>query len=326
MKYPIPYALLTVGALLSSALGRAATLESYFDFTKYGAVAVGSTITSNAHGRVSATVKNGVVLSHGAGLSTASNHAADETGIVLSADALRTLTGDFTLQIWYRTGAEIKPNTMLYGGSTSAIGDNSLEGDQALFVGYDIRAKRAQFVRPVTSGTSRWGVHMAETTVGTGTSADTLYDYVLAYDSGARRFSAYMDGVLVGTMAAGDFSGLPALTGGLAIGGVQNSAFTADKAAAVSIKSFLVYQGALGADQIAKIHAFGAAATLTELQSADVMSATALTSAPVAKESVDRAPSAPRSIAAPKELAADPFVAEPDTSGAESTPLRRHRR
>lgn len=314
MKHPLAFALLTTGSLLSAVLGRAATLEYYFDFTKCGEVAAGSAITSNIHGRVSATVKEATTALKGEGLLIAPGNDAGGTGVVLPADALGVFTGDFTLQLWYRTGAEIGSNTLLYGGTTSEFCDNSVQGDQALFTGYNNRSVKARFLRPITSDGSRWGVDMADTSPGTGMEPNTLYDYVLTYDSGARLFSAYMDGVLVGTMPAGDFAGLPALAKGFAVGGVQNSAFAEDKTAGVTIASFLMYRGALASSEVARIHAFGADLTVVELAGAGVSlaggppSVTTMETPPVAASASDRAD------------------AERAASRAEGAPLRRHRR
>ena len=270
MKYPAAFTLFALGVLSPAAAGRAATLEAYFDFTKYVQAPAGSTITSNVHGGVPAKVKSAIASPGGAGLVIPPDLDAAETGVVLPAGALGALNGDSTLQIWYRTGEYIRPNTLLFGGSTSEVGDNSLEGDQALFVGYNNHGGRVQFIRPITNDGTRWGTNMADTPPGTGTEPDTLHDYVLVYDSGARRISAHLDGSLVGTMGAGDFAGLASLTGGLAIGGVQNSAFAEDKAAAAGIASFLIYRGTPTAGQVAQIHSFGSDVTKAELQSAGV--------------------------------------------------------
>ena len=280
MKHSVAFALITVGTLLPAAPGRAATLEAYFDFTRYGDTPAGSTITSKVPGGVVATVRTPITHSSDAGLVLDPGQDAAGTGVVLPGGTLQSLAGDFTLQIWYRTGSEVRPNTLLYGGSTSSIGDNSLVGDDALFVGYNSIGGRVRFVRPITSNGSRWGVDMAATPAGTGTAPNTLYDYVVVYDSAARRVTAYLDGVLVGAMGAPKFSGLPSLTSGLAIGGVQNSAFSEDRAAAVGIASFLIYRGALDAGQVAKIHSFGPRLAPADLRGADVAVAAASPSAP----------------------------------------------
>ena len=305
MKYPAAFASLVLGTLLPAASGRAATLEAYFDFTKYGQAAVGSTIASNVHGDVSATVKTAITPSGGAGLAIGPDLDAASTGVVLPPGALASMDGDFTLQIWYQTGEYVGRNTLLLGGTTSAVGDDSLAGDQAFFVGYNNHAGRAQFIRPITSDGTRWGAHLGDTPVGTGTAPGMLHDYVLVYESGARRISAYMDGALVGEMGAGDFSGLGSLTGGLAVGGVQNSAFAEDRAAAVNIASFLMYRGALAPAQLAQIHACGPDITKTELQGAGVT---------VAADS----PAAPTVVVTPD--------AASDAARPTGTPLRRHRR
>lgn len=270
MKQPLVLALLVGASLSSGSFGRAATLEYYFDFTKCGDAVAGSAIADTAHGRASARMKEASALSKDKGLLIAPDNVAGRTGAVLPAEALGVFTGDFTLQIWYRTGNYTGPNTLLYGGSTSEPGDDSIEGDQALFVGYNNRAGEVQFLRPITNDGTRWGADMSDTLLGTGTAPGTLYDYVLVYDSGARRFAAYMDGFPVGTMPANDFAGLPALGSGLAIGGVQNSAFPDDRAADVAIASFLMYRGALAGPAVARIHAFGPNPSLEELAEAGV--------------------------------------------------------
>ena len=316
MKHPFALALITIGTLSSAVLGRAATLEAYFDFTRYGETAAGSTVTSNVHGAVVATVRTPIGASARPGLAVPPDLDAAGTGVVLPAGALKAFSGDFTLQVWYRTGPEVRPNTLLYGGTTSAIGDDSLAGDEALFVGYNNDRGRVRFVRPITSNGSRWGAHMGDTPAGTGVAPDTLHDYVIVYDSVARRITAYMDGSLAGTMEAGGFAGLPSLAGGLTVGGVQNSAFAADRSAAVSISSFLMYRGALDAGQAAKIHAFGPHAALDELRGAGV----AVTEVAAAAPKAETAPATGLS-----EGGDDPRRDEP-ASRSERPSLRRRRR
>ena len=255
---------------MPGAPGRAATLESYFDFTRYGSIAPGASIASNVHGSVPALLKPVGATLNQWGLTIGTEQSAANTGVLIPASALAAYTGDFTLQIWFITSLEAMADTMLYGGTTSASVDDSLQGDQALFLGYNNLGRKATFLRPVLGNGGRWGATM-DVIAGTGMTLLSAQDYVITYNSTSRVMTAYLNGLYVGTMNASRFNGLSALTNGFAIGGVQNSAFRNDGSAPVNIRSFLIYSGMLTPSQILQIHSGGPSVTLDALRAAEVV-------------------------------------------------------
>lgn len=270
MKNPRFVSALLLAALTGPAAARAAVLESYFDFTQYGSVAPGSSLVSNKHGKTPGVLKPVGASLDGSGLTIDTEQSAANTGVLIPASALAGYTSDFTLQVWFITSLEATPDTMIYGGTTSASADDSLAGDQALFLGYNYKRGKAEFLRPVTGNGSRWGATM-DAVMGAGLKPLSAQDYVITYDSSRRVMTAYLNGLHVGTMNTPGFGGLAALTNGLAIGGVQNSAFRNDGSAAVNILSFMIYSGALSPSQIARIHVEGPSASLDALRAADVV-------------------------------------------------------
>lgn len=253
------------------AVARAATLECYFDFTRYGSVTRGATIVSNVHGTTAATLKSVGTTLNQWGLTTEPGFGASETGVQIAGETLAAYTGDFTIQIWYVTSETVSANTMLFGGTTSRIMDESLVGDQAFFVGHNHVGDHTDFVRPVVADGSRWGLAMTSVTKGTGTNVLSLQDYVITYNSAERVMTAYMNGMRVGSMNNVSLAGLAALSKGFSIGGVEGSAFKDDSSAPVNIRSFLIYSGVLNPNQIAELHLAGASAGLDALKSAQVV-------------------------------------------------------
>jgi hypothetical protein len=270
MKLPRVFALLALGIVLPTAPGGAATLDAFFDFTRYGSVAGGASITSNVHGSIPALLKPVGTTLNQWGLTIDTEQSAGNTGVLIPASALADYTGDFTLQVWFITSLEATADTMIYGGTTSPRVDDSLAGDQALFVGYNNLGKKTTFLRPVVSNGGRWGATM-DTIAGTGLSLLSAQDYVITYNSVSHVMTAYLNGLNVGTMNASSFGGLSALTKGFAVGGVQNCAFQSDGAAPVNIRSFMIYSGTLSPEQIAQIHLGGPSVTLDALRAADVV-------------------------------------------------------
>ena len=248
----------------------AATLEAFFDFTRYGPVAGGANIVSNVHGGIPALLKPVGTTLNQWGLTIDTEQSAANTGVSIPPSALASYTGDFTLQIWFITSAGMTADTMLCGGTTSAAVDDSLQGDQALFLGYNNTKRQATFLRPVVGNGSRYGATM-DVAAGTGMDLLSAQDYVITYDSGSRILTAYLNGAYVGKMNASGFDGLAALDKGFAIGGVQDSAFREDGTAPVNIRSFMIYSGALTPAQVAQIHLGGPSVTLDALRAADVV-------------------------------------------------------
>ena len=270
MKSPRAFALLVLGTVLPTAPGWAATLDAFFDFTRYGSVAAGSSIVSNVHGSTPAVLKPVGTTLNQWGLTIDTEQSAGNTGVLIPGSALAPYAGDFTLQVWFITSAEATADTMIYGGTTSTSVDGSLVGDQALFLGYNNLKQRATFLRPVLGNGGRWGATM-DAGAGTGLPPLSAQDYVITYSSERRVMTAYLNGLYVGTMNASGFGGLSALAKGFAIGGVQNCAFQNDGSAPVNIRSFMIYSGALTPAQISQIHLGGPSVTLDALRAADVV-------------------------------------------------------
>jgi hypothetical protein len=270
MKLSRAFALLALGTVLPAAPGSSATLDAFFDFTRYGSVSPGSSITSNVHGNIPALVKpTGTTLNQW-GVAIDTEKSAGDTGVLIPASALAGYTGDFTLQIWFITSVGVAADTMICGGTTSLSIDDSLQGDQALFLGYNNTNKLAKFLRPVVGNGGRWGAAM-DVPAGTGMALLSTQDYVITYNSASRAMIAYLNGRYVGTVNVSGFGGLSALANGFVIGGVQNSAFKNDGSAAVNIRSFLIYSGALTPSQVSRIHSGGPSVTLDALREADVV-------------------------------------------------------
>ena len=253
-----------------SAVAQAASLESYFDFTRYGSVPPGAAIVSNVYGKTKAVVKPAGTTLNQWGVTIEAGRSASVTGVVIPGEALAAYTGDFTVQIWFVTSETVSANTMLFGGTTSAGTDESLAGDHAFFVGYNHVADRTDFIRPIISDGGRWGKPMSAAR-GTGLAVLTMHDYVITYNNSNHLMNAYMNGVLVGSINGAKLGGLASLSKGMAIGGVESSAFQDDSSAPVNIRSFLLYSGALSHAQVSKIHLAGPAATLDALMAADVV-------------------------------------------------------
>jgi hypothetical protein len=251
-------------------VAQAATLESYFDFTRYESIRPGATLVSNVHGKTPAILKSTGTTLNQWGLTIEAGHSAADTGVLIAGDALAAYSGDFTIQIWFITSETVSANTMLFGGTTSAGIDESLAGDKALFVGYNHVGEKTEFLRPVVSDGNRWGLAMTAAK-GTGVSLITMHDYVLTYNRGSRRMAAYMNGVPVGSLNSVNLDGLAVLTKGMAIGGVESSAFRDDASAPVNIRSFLLYSGALSSKQVAKLHESGPSLGLDAVRAAEVV-------------------------------------------------------
>lgn len=251
-------------------VAQAATLESYFDFTRYESVRPGTTLVSNVHGKTPAVLKSTGTTLNQWGLTIAPGHSAADTGVLISGDALAGYSGDFSIQIWFITSETVSANTMLFGGTTSEANDESLAGDAAFFVGYNHVKDKTDCLRPVVSDGNRWGLAMSAKK-GTGVSLLTVHDYVLTYSRGSRRMATYMNGVPVGSSSGVNLEGLAGLSKGMAIGGVERSAFKDDVSAPVNIRSFLLYSGALSPKQIAKLHESGPTVSLDALREAEVV-------------------------------------------------------
>lgn len=252
------------------AAARAASLECYFDFTRYGLVPPGSTIVSNVHGKTAATVRSVGTTLNRWGLTIEAGHGASDTGVSIPSEGIAAYAGDFTVQIWFVTSETVSSNTMLFGGTTSSGTDDNLSGDSAFFVGYNHLGDKTEYIRPVVGNGTRWGTDM-KAPKGTGLSVLSLHDYVVTYNSASRVMTAYMNGAQVGSMNAGGFAGLASLSEGIVVGGVRNSAFRDDSSAPVNIRSFLVYSGVLSPGQVAKLHAVGPVPGLDALGMADVV-------------------------------------------------------
>jgi hypothetical protein len=273
MKYTNLAALTFLGIATLGITARAATLQTYYDFTSYGTVAGGSSITSSGYGEssTSATLSSTATALTSSGLAITAGTAAGSTGATMAGSTLSGYTGDFSLQIWYTSPATFVSNSMLWGGTTSATVDKSLSTDQGLFAGYGNMANPAAgFIRPIASNGSTFGASMTNTTPGTGSTASTLYDYVVTYDSTNKIFTAYMNGTSVGTLTVNSgFNGLSALTNGFSIGGVASPAFP-DPAAGVNITSFMMYTGTLDSTAVSKLNGIGATPTGDQFISAGV--------------------------------------------------------
>lgn len=258
-----PAARTVLAAVALAASADAATvLENYFNFTSYGTVAGGGTVTAVGNTGATATVKSTATSLTSSGLAITAGSSASTTGVNVAGADLSGFTGDFSLQIWFTSPSTIAGNTALFGGTTSATIDGSMVGDQALFVAYSNTNPR--FLRQIMSNNSTFGIAGAPPS-GTAATTGTLYDYTLVYTASTNTVQAYLDGVAVGAgLSTAFFQGLDSLTNGLAIGGVQNPAF-GDNAAAVNITSFLMYNGALTSDEIGSIHGFGSTPTLDQL-------------------------------------------------------------
>jgi hypothetical protein len=251
-----------VGAfvLLSMDLANAQqSLSAYWDFTKYGTVSAGNTVVSNVFGSISGTLNSTATSLTSSGLAITGDSSAASTGIRLANGSLSSFTGDFSIQMWYTMNV-LGDNRMLFGGTTSASVDNTLVGDNGLFVGYSVGSTR--FVRPVETNGTQYGTTLNSPS-GTGNTTGVLYDLVLTYVASSDLFTLYLNGVQVAQGANTNFATLDAVTN-FSIGGVANPAF-GDNAARQTTTSFLMYQGALTAKQISDLHALGAAATLAQI-------------------------------------------------------------
>jgi hypothetical protein len=272
MKYPHLAVLTLLGISTLGASARAATLQTYFDFTTYGTVAGGNTITSSAYGFSStdATVKNDPSTTlTGSGLAISAGTNAGSTGVSMAGSTLAGYTGDFSLQIWYTSPATIVGNTGLFGGTTTASpGGGNLGSAQALFTAYNGATDR---LRPIVGNNTKYGFD-SNTNIpsGTGATPNTLYDYVVTYSAATSTFTVYTDGVQVGTtFNVPFFTGLNGLTNGFAIGGIENPAF-GDAAAAVNITSFMMYTGALDSSTVSSLHGLGANPNGDQFQSVGI--------------------------------------------------------
>lgn len=253
---------------LGSAAHAATTLENYFDFTSYGSVAGGGTVTAIGNTGSTATVKSAATSLTSSGLAITAGTNASSTGVNLTGSDLSGFTSDFTLQMWFTSPSTVAGNTALFGGTTSATIDGSMVGDQALFAAYSNTNPR--FLRQIMSSNSTFGIAGAPPS-GTAATASTPYDYMLIYTASTNTVQAYLDGVAVGAgLSTAYFQGLDSLTNGFAIGGVQSPAF-GDNAAAINVTSFMMYSGALTSDEINDIHAFGSTPSLNQLGSVVVV-------------------------------------------------------
>jgi hypothetical protein len=256
-------------ALTANAAIAQVSLVNYFDFTQYGSVAGGSTLTSNAYGTTQGTLSSTGTTLTSSGLAISSGQLAKNTGVTLSAGSLSSFTGDFSIQTWFTNPATVLTNTMLFGGTNTVSQDSSINGDRALFVGFNKVSNAVTDLRPIVSNNTNAGQDMAAATDGRGRTASTSYDLTLTYVSSSKLLSFYIDGTLSGsaTLNTG-FTTLAAVTN-WAIGGVANPAF-ADNSVAATFSNFLMYDGALSSTQISNIHTFGSDVTVNELVSAGV--------------------------------------------------------
>ncbi|HZI31807.1 MAG TPA: LamG-like jellyroll fold domain-containing protein, partial [Candidatus Binatia bacterium] len=259
--------MLVAGLLSVGTVAQAATLNNYFNFVDIGTTnaitnGIGGSVTIADYFGTNATVKSTVTTLNSSGLAIGAGTVAANTGVRLAVDATTNITGDFTFQIWFTSPATLAGNTAVFGGTTAPSVNNDMTSYKGFWCGYN---GTPNFIRPIVSNGTKFGADMNGTTAGTGTTPNTLYDYVVTYVSATHTFTAYMNGTQVGTLTVTAFNGLSTLTNGIAVGGVQNPTF-GDNAAAVTVSDFLIYSGTLSAPQVTSIHSLGVGASVSSIQ------------------------------------------------------------
>ena len=260
-------------------------LQYYFDFTSYGTVSSGNTITSGALGLSSAnaTVQSAATALTASGLRVTDNASGTNndglvkvipaTGVTIGGSALTSLNSDFTLQEWYTTTTNLFRNADLFGGTAASTTNSGTIGNtQTLFVSYaQGTGSTASAPRPVFNNGSQYGGVISTTTATLGVATNATFDFVLTYVASTHTFTEFINGTNNGTTTAANFNGLSALTNGFGIGGVAEPIIN-DNLADVNVSAFSFYSGALstswnGTNQIAAIQSFGPTPTAVQLNS-----------------------------------------------------------
>jgi hypothetical protein len=236
----------------------AQSLISYFDFTKEGSAASGSTVQSQ-YGSMLGTLNSSGTSLTSSGL-TVTGTDAGGTGLRLANGSLAPFVGDFTIQMWYKNSA-VNQNGALFGGTSGTTENSNLSGDSALFVSYN----SSYAVRPVTSNGSQYGSVTPTPASNTGNSTGTALDIVLTYVASSKTLTEYVNGVQVGTGALTGFTGLSSIVN-FSIAGISNPAF-GDSANPETTLSFLLYMGALSSSQVSSLNSYGASPTIAQVQS-----------------------------------------------------------
>ena len=263
-----PKGLLVAGLFAAMAFSaQAQSLHTYFDFSTYGTVSAGQTITDST-GNTQATLNNDSIttLTSG-GLTSAGGGNSGDNGLTFASGSLSSFTGSFSIQTWVTKNSTT--GVTLFGGNgvTSTglpAGQNGYIGDGYTGVSSLFGFSWGSLVggggtgNPLGQSYNRYGNHVHDYTLNVG----QLYDLVLTYDASTYTFHQYIDGALVGSLQEAFSSTSLAGVSVFAVGGAPGQPWK-DASAAATFSDFLLYGGQLTDSQVSDLHNAGAGASIS---------------------------------------------------------------
>lgn len=255
----VSLSLIIASLLTCGTLAEAQTVVGYWDFTQYGTVSGGSSVTSNVYGSLSGTLSSSSTSLTSSGLAVTGTALDGTTGITLDSGSLSSFTGDFSIQTWFKNDTSVLDNTALFGGTTDTSVSGDMSSDKAFFFSF-----YGQKTQVITNDGTTYGTPSQSAALTWDTS--TVNDLVVTYTSSTHTITTYLNGTQIAQSSNSGFASLSGV-GNFAIDGVANPAFN-DNSAQVTTSNFLMYDGALSSSQVSAIDALGVNASLSSINSA----------------------------------------------------------
>ncbi len=258
-RQPLQIVLSTIALIVMGLSGASAqTLQTYFNFTTYGSVSGGGSIT-DLTGNTTATVnKDSNTTLTSSGLKIAGG-ATQNTGVTLNAGSLGSLTGDFTIQTWINLSS-LTTDYGFFGGNSGTEGKASTTTNTNFLIA---QIRGSDLCAVVNTASSVYGQFQ---TTSIGVSKNMPSDYVLTYSAASKTFTEYVNGVQAGQFVASSFNGLASIAN-FAVGGQASSPY-GDNSAVGTTSDFLIFNGALSSAQVSAVHNLQPGATVAQIKTA----------------------------------------------------------
>lgn len=253
----------------SAGILQAQSVQTYFNLQGYGTVSAGQSIV-DATGNTTATLNTDPNTSlAGGGLAIASAYGnSASTGLTLASGSLSSFTGDFSIQDWV-TIANPNNGVVLWGANNGPantyIGDGYTGVSTLIGFTWGSLAGGGGTGNPLGQPYNRYGNTIASLSLTPGLT----YDMVLTYNASTYTFDQYINGSFVGSLQEAFSSTSLAGCQDFTIGGCPNEPWSpwGDASADETTKDFLLYNGALTANQVSQLDAAGAGASLGTVNS-----------------------------------------------------------